>query len=405
MYPEAGGSSSFARRAFNEFWSFFAAWAQMLTYVATIATSAFFVPHYLGGLFWDELSHSPGDVIFTCITIAILGAINIVGVKESTGVNVAAGGRGLPHAGAAGAGRRSSWSSTRRSLVDNVHSASRRRGRTSSSRSRSGCSPTRASRRSRTCPRRPRTRPRRSRRRSRACAWRCSRSTSRCRRSRSSALPVEQDADGEYVTLLGLPGGGGRLRGRPGAGRRARDGPRRRCRRRRSSTSACWPRRSCSWPPTPGLIGISRLVYSMGIHRQLPDRAAAAAPEVPHAVDRDHRLQRLRDPRSRCPARRRSSAASTPSARCCRSRSRTSRVIRLRMTKPDFPRPYKGPGNVTWRGVDVAAVRGRRRRSFTAIAFVVIVVLQPDVALVRRRLAGARHGRLPRSTAARRAWT
>src|SRR3954463_11743794 len=88
MYPEAGGSSSFARRAFNEFWSFFAAWAQMLTYVATIATSAFFVPHYLGGLFWDELSHSPGDVIFTVIVIAILGAINIVGVKESTGVNV-----------------------------------------------------------------------------------------------------------------------------------------------------------------------------------------------------------------------------------------------------------------------------------------------------------------------------
>ena len=25
MYPEAGGSSSFARRGFNEFWSFFAA--------------------------------------------------------------------------------------------------------------------------------------------------------------------------------------------------------------------------------------------------------------------------------------------------------------------------------------------------------------------------------------------
>ena len=37
MYPEAGGSSSFARRAFNEFWSFFAAWAQMLNYVVTVA--------------------------------------------------------------------------------------------------------------------------------------------------------------------------------------------------------------------------------------------------------------------------------------------------------------------------------------------------------------------------------
>ena len=35
MYPEAGGSRSFARRAFNEFWSFFAAWGQMLTYIIT----------------------------------------------------------------------------------------------------------------------------------------------------------------------------------------------------------------------------------------------------------------------------------------------------------------------------------------------------------------------------------
>src|ERR1700749_251784 len=63
MYPEAGGSSSFARRAFNQFWSFFAAWAGMLTYTMTVATSAFFVPHYLGGLFWDALRHSPGDIV------------------------------------------------------------------------------------------------------------------------------------------------------------------------------------------------------------------------------------------------------------------------------------------------------------------------------------------------------
>src|SRR3712207_8104108 len=48
MYPEAGGASSFARRAFNEFWSFFAAWGQMLNYVITVAISAFFLPHYLG---------------------------------------------------------------------------------------------------------------------------------------------------------------------------------------------------------------------------------------------------------------------------------------------------------------------------------------------------------------------
>src|SRR4051794_41842154 len=44
-YPEAGGSSSFARHAFNELVSFGAAWAQMLNYIITIAISAFFVPH------------------------------------------------------------------------------------------------------------------------------------------------------------------------------------------------------------------------------------------------------------------------------------------------------------------------------------------------------------------------
>jgi hypothetical protein len=64
MFPEAGGSSSFARHAFNEFWSFFAAWGQMLNYVIAIAISAFFVPHYLGGLFLPFLKTSPGDIVF-----------------------------------------------------------------------------------------------------------------------------------------------------------------------------------------------------------------------------------------------------------------------------------------------------------------------------------------------------
>src|SRR5881227_222215 len=63
MYPEAGGSSSFARHAFNEFWSFFAAWGQMLNYVITVAISAFFVPHYIGGLFWEPLRSSPADIV------------------------------------------------------------------------------------------------------------------------------------------------------------------------------------------------------------------------------------------------------------------------------------------------------------------------------------------------------
>ena len=88
MYPEAGGSSSFARRAFNEFWSFFAAWAQMLTYVITVAISAFFVPHYIGGLFWEPLRSSPADIVAGAIVIVVLAVINVRGVKESTTLNV-----------------------------------------------------------------------------------------------------------------------------------------------------------------------------------------------------------------------------------------------------------------------------------------------------------------------------
>src|ERR1700737_631945 len=88
MYPEAGGSSSFARHAFNEFWSFFAAWAQMLNYTITIAISAFFVPHYIGGLFWPFLKTSPGDIIFGIGVVVALSAINVFGVKEAARLNI-----------------------------------------------------------------------------------------------------------------------------------------------------------------------------------------------------------------------------------------------------------------------------------------------------------------------------
>src|SRR3954464_13949971 len=87
MYPEAGGSSSFARHAFNEFWSFFAAWGQMLNYIITVSISAFFVPHYLG-IFWPALRHSPGDIFGGIAIVAILALINVVGVKEAAGLNV-----------------------------------------------------------------------------------------------------------------------------------------------------------------------------------------------------------------------------------------------------------------------------------------------------------------------------
>jgi APA family basic amino acid/polyamine antiporter len=86
-FPEAGGSSSFARHAFNEVVSFGAAWAQMLNYIITIAISAFFVPHYLS-IFWGPLRENPWDIIGGAVVIVLLVALNIVGIQESARINV-----------------------------------------------------------------------------------------------------------------------------------------------------------------------------------------------------------------------------------------------------------------------------------------------------------------------------
>src|SRR5512132_3543093 len=86
-FPEAGGSSSFARHAFNELVSFTAAWAQMLNYIITIAISAFFVPHYLS-IFWGPLRDNPWDVVGGIVVVVVLVGINIVGIKEAATPNI-----------------------------------------------------------------------------------------------------------------------------------------------------------------------------------------------------------------------------------------------------------------------------------------------------------------------------
>ena len=86
-YPEAGGSSSFARHAFNELVSFGAAWAQMLNYIITIAISAFFVPHYLS-IFWSPLRENPWDVFGGAVVVVLLVLLNIVGIREAARLNI-----------------------------------------------------------------------------------------------------------------------------------------------------------------------------------------------------------------------------------------------------------------------------------------------------------------------------
>jgi APA family basic amino acid/polyamine antiporter len=88
MFPEAGGSSSFARHAFNEVVSFIAGWGLSLDYILTIAISAFFVPHYLGA-FFPALGRAPGDVIGGVGVIGLLALVNIRGLGESANLNIA----------------------------------------------------------------------------------------------------------------------------------------------------------------------------------------------------------------------------------------------------------------------------------------------------------------------------
>jgi basic amino acid/polyamine antiporter, APA family len=86
-FPEAGGSASFARHAFNELVSFGAGWSQMLVYIVTVATSAFFVPHYLS-IFWEPLKTNPWDIVGGAIVIVSLVILNIVGVQEAAKLSI-----------------------------------------------------------------------------------------------------------------------------------------------------------------------------------------------------------------------------------------------------------------------------------------------------------------------------
>jgi len=87
MIPEAGGSASFARHGFNDLVGFIAGWALMLSYVATMAISAYTIPPYLAH-FWPILNNPTIDTIVAIGIIAFLMGINILGVRESSRLNI-----------------------------------------------------------------------------------------------------------------------------------------------------------------------------------------------------------------------------------------------------------------------------------------------------------------------------
>jgi APA family basic amino acid/polyamine antiporter len=77
--PEAGGAATFVRRAYNDAWGFVTGWALALDYLIVIALSALFMPHYLGtALSIDELRESPWDVVIAVCVIAAIAGIRLV---------------------------------------------------------------------------------------------------------------------------------------------------------------------------------------------------------------------------------------------------------------------------------------------------------------------------------------
>ncbi|MFC2010754.1 APC family permease [Chloroflexota bacterium] len=87
MLPEAGGSASFARHAFNNATGFTAGWALMLSYVATIAISAYTIPPYLS-YFWPVLKDPVAGTLVAIGVILFLMVINVFGVRESSRLNI-----------------------------------------------------------------------------------------------------------------------------------------------------------------------------------------------------------------------------------------------------------------------------------------------------------------------------
>ena len=92
--PHAGGSSSFARRAFNAPIGFLVGWVQLLNYTATVSISAYFAISYLGvfgkyfSLFQLMKTDDTWHVGATIVLIAILVVINTIGIQESSALNL-----------------------------------------------------------------------------------------------------------------------------------------------------------------------------------------------------------------------------------------------------------------------------------------------------------------------------
>ncbi len=77
--PETGGAATFVRRAFNDLAGFLTGWALFLDYLIVIALSALFMPHYLSAaLKIGALGREPWDLVVAVGVIVVVAAFRLV---------------------------------------------------------------------------------------------------------------------------------------------------------------------------------------------------------------------------------------------------------------------------------------------------------------------------------------
>lgn len=82
LHQDRGGSTVFARYAFNELWSFVAGWAVLLDYVILIAATAFSATNYLGA-FWEPLGDGTVETLAVFAILGYVAARNIRGFSPT----------------------------------------------------------------------------------------------------------------------------------------------------------------------------------------------------------------------------------------------------------------------------------------------------------------------------------
>jgi APA family basic amino acid/polyamine antiporter len=127
-----------------------------------------------------------------------------------------------------------------------------------------------------------------------------------------------------------------------------------------------------------GVLGVSRLVYSMGLHRQLPDRVRQLHPryQTPYIGILVFSLIAIV---AILPGQAKFLGSIYAFGAMLSFSMAHLAVIRLRITEPDQRRPYRSPGRLRWRGhvLPPFAVIGL---AGTALSFVVVSALDLAVA-------------------------